>query len=146
MATRTPGGSSDTPAHDAGGDGLRPRPDHNIPPTGADALASWLAARYYDDWTCEPGAHYALSAPHGRVRVCNNTTMVDEPSDGDYHVGAASVKELLDARGDVIGHALALRGDPTPAPSVGTSMRKVPPSGIARSGFQPKRITPANIA
>jgi hypothetical protein len=107
------GGTGEGHAHDAG-DTFRPRPDANIPPTGGLALEPWLAAGYYDDWTCETGAHYSQISPHGRVRVCSNAILVDDPATGEHHVGAASVEELLDARDQVIGRAVALRGRPDP--------------------------------
>jgi hypothetical protein len=106
-------GESDWHAHDAG-DTLRPLPDMNIPPASGAALDEWLADGFYEDWTCEAAPHASQLAPYNQVRVCSNALLIDGPSSGDYHAGAASVKEILDARGHVIGHAVALRGRPDP--------------------------------
>ena len=77
-----------------------------LPPTGATALATWLAGGAYLDWHCEAAGHAArASSPHGRNRICNNDAIHDTAS-GAFPVGAASVKELLDDGDRVIGYAV----------------------------------------
>jgi hypothetical protein len=96
-------GADAAPAEDAAG---APDPTQT-PPSGAAALATWLAAGHYLAWHCEAAGHPARGASaHGRNRICNNAAL--HAATGDrFPVGAASVKELLDADDAIVGYAVA---------------------------------------
>jgi hypothetical protein len=77
------------------------------PPSGAAALATWLAAGHYLSWHCEAAGHPARGASaHGRNRICNNA-LLRAATGARFPVGAASVKELLDANDAIVGYAVA---------------------------------------
>src|SRR5689334_14659985 len=73
-------GARDAGARDAGAladAGQRDGFDRQLPPTHSDDVERWLAARYFDDWTCEPeptaktdGAK-AIHVHGGKSRVCS---------------------------------------------------------------------------
>ncbi len=84
--------------------------DANTPPTGkAETIDAWLAKGDYKSWTCETEPHAARSpSPHGTNRICSNTK-ASSHGDGEYPVGAASVKELYGSDGTTIaGYAIGL--------------------------------------
>lgn len=83
-----------------------------LPPRGADAVEAWLADGAYLAWTCEPQPHAARSpSPHGINRICSND-LLSAHGDGEYPVGAASVKELLaDDNTTIVGYAVATHVD-----------------------------------
>lgn len=79
-----------------------PPSDAQLPPTiGAD-IESWLAARLYDSWACEPAVHAArMPSPHGFNRICSNDAIANAArASGPWPVGAASVKELYNSASD----------------------------------------------
>lgn len=87
--------------------------DPQLPPTGASALRGWLAQGHYKAWHCEPAPHDARPpSPHGRNRVCNNHKVATHTGTDPYPDGAANVKELVDAQGNVTGHAVSRRTRP----------------------------------
>jgi hypothetical protein len=88
--------AGDTPSGDARTAADNPQD----PPTTAAALATWLAARSYERWHCEPAPHPARPfGAHGVNRICSNDRLAAHGA-GEYPVGAASVKELYS--GDVV--------------------------------------------
>ncbi|MBZ0235880.1 MAG: hypothetical protein K8M05_26360 [Deltaproteobacteria bacterium] len=79
--------------------------DAQLPPTGAAQVRAWIEAGHYLDWRCEPAGHDARDpSPHGRNRICNNDAIT--AGSGDFPLGAAAVKELLDSSDNIIGHAV----------------------------------------
>ena len=91
--------------------GLGPGPagggDAQTPPSGTTALEAWLAGGAYKAWACEAGPMDARpNGAHGRNRVCSNA-LAQKNSGGEYAVGAASVKELYDGGGAIIGYAVS---------------------------------------
>lgn len=83
--------------------------DPQVPARGADDLPRWLAAGYYLSWHCEPAPHPARApSPHGVTRICSNDALRTATGDGEFPVGAASVKEIFS--GDRISaHAVSRR-------------------------------------
>ena len=101
------GGSAD--AGGGGGDGGSPGDDQTPPIGSAAELERWLAAGSYKGWPCEAAPHPArVGSAHSANRICNNRALSGSQS-GDYPVGAASVKELFDGGGQVVGYAVGLR-------------------------------------
>lgn len=75
------------------------------PTTGAADVDAWLAQGFYGRWHCERAPHSARSpSPHGTDRICSND-LLSGAGPGEYPVGAAAVKELIDGT-SVSGHAL----------------------------------------
>ena len=81
--------------------------DPQAPPiTGRQAIEAWLTKGYYKTWKCEPAGHAQRSpSPHGNNRICSNTRLSTHTT-GEYPIGSASVKELLDAQNALIGYAV----------------------------------------
>jgi hypothetical protein len=76
------------------------------PTTGAADVQAWLAQGFYTTWHCEPASHPARSpSPHGTNRVCSND-LLSSAGPGEFPVGAASVKELIDGN-TITGHSVA---------------------------------------
>lgn len=81
--------------------------DAQTPPAGEAQLDPWLANGVYKAWSCESGPMDARpNGAHGRNRVCSNT-LTQMNTGGEYAVGAASVKELYDGSGQIIGYAVS---------------------------------------
>lgn len=78
--------------------------------TSEAALASWIAEAHYKNWKCEAAVHDARSpSPHGKNRICSND-IASAHGNGEYPVGAASVKELYDQSGaNVSGYSVAVK-------------------------------------
>ncbi len=94
-------------AEDTDGEGGSTGGDPQLPPQGAEAMKVWLAEGHFEGWKCE-AVHDARSpSPHGRNRVCSND-LASAHTEGEYPVGAASVKELFDASGNILGHAVSV--------------------------------------
>lgn len=84
-------------------------PEAELPPAAtAQQMDAWLAAGHYRSWTCETDVHAARPpSGHSPNRICSNA-LASAHGDGEYPVGAASVKELYDDAGrNVIGYAVA---------------------------------------
>jgi len=82
-----------------------------LPPTGGAALLPWLEAETYAGWAAESAPHVS-AGPHGAgVRTFFNTALADAAAEGmdAYPVGAATVKQLLDAQGDRSGWAVMVK-------------------------------------
>lgn len=111
------GSDASTPA-DAGADapsGDAPAVSQLPPITGRADIEAWIATGAYRSWHCEPAPHAARSpSPHGSNRICSNDALSGTAS-GDYPVGAAAVKELLDGGGNVIGYAVYRKVSATPS-------------------------------
>jgi hypothetical protein len=84
-------------------------PVEQSPPQEPAALLAWLVQGYYEDWHCEPEAHPARPpGAHGSDRICSNDVLAGAGPDGDFPIGAASVKELI-RDGRVDGWAVAVK-------------------------------------
>jgi hypothetical protein len=93
------------PAPDAG---EVPQIDPQLPPQGHAALKRWLADKHYEAWRCEDAPHPARPpGAHGTNRICSNDVL-SASADGNYPVGAASVKELWQ-NGRVTGFAVGVK-------------------------------------
>jgi hypothetical protein len=113
-------GARDAGARDAGAladAGQRDGFDRQLPPTHSDDVERWLAARYFDDWTCEPeptaktdGAK-AIHVHGGKSRVCSNALLAKSArsGDGEFPKGVASVKEIYDDAGKVTLTAVSVK-------------------------------------
>jgi hypothetical protein len=78
--------------------------DPQLPPRGDADIRAWLAAGSYRSWRCEPASHPGRApSPHGANRICNNDALAPA---GDFAVGAAAVKELVE-RDEIIGYAVS---------------------------------------
>jgi len=79
--------------------------DPELPPEGHAALKVWLAAKHHEGWACEDAPHAARPpGAHGTNRICSNAVL-SATTNGNYPVGAASVKELWQ-NGQVTGFAV----------------------------------------
>ncbi len=78
--------------------------DPELPPRGEADLEPWLAAGFYLAWRCEPGpVEVRLGSPHRpATRTCSNALVIGAPA-GEFPIGAASVKEMFDADGRIMG-------------------------------------------
>lgn len=86
--------------------------DAQTPPTTSSAdIAAWIETGVYRAWRCEAALHDARPpGPHGQNRVCSNQLLSSTTSTAtEFPIGAASVKELGDGSGNVIGYAVAVR-------------------------------------
>jgi hypothetical protein len=80
------------------------------PTTGRVDVEAWLATGAYRAWHCEPAPHPARPlSPHANNRICSNDLLANAGTTGDYPVGAAGVKELLDASNQIIGYAVYVK-------------------------------------
>ncbi len=71
--------------------------DPQTPPTsGRVAVESWLEARDYNAWTCEPTIHASRDpSPHGFNRICSNELISTNATAANaWPKGSAAVKEL----------------------------------------------------
>jgi hypothetical protein len=67
------------------------------PPQRPAELLTWLGQGYYKTWHCEAAAHPARPpGAHGANRICSNDLLAGAGPAGDFPIGAASVKELVD--------------------------------------------------
>lgn len=86
--------------------------DAQTPPTTSSAdIAAWIETGVYRAWRCEAAIHEARPpGAHGRNRICSNALLSTTTATAtEFPVGAASVKELADGSGNVIGYAVAVR-------------------------------------
>ena len=90
--------------------------DPQVPPTSsAMALEDWLKTGAYKAWACEAASHPARpGSAHAANRICSNMKLSTSTS-GEYPVGSASVKELFNGAGAIIGYAVGLRLKTGPA-------------------------------
>jgi hypothetical protein len=81
-----------------------------LPPIGsAMELEQWLATGAYKQWACEKDPHAARAgSAHTANRICSNDLLSGSAS-GEFPVGAASVKELFDGGGQIVGYAVGVR-------------------------------------
>ncbi|MEJ7602627.1 MAG: hypothetical protein WKG01_32345 [Kofleriaceae bacterium] len=81
--------------------------DPQLPPRGSEDVVTWLEAGHYLAWNCEPEPHPARPpGAHGRNRICTNNALSTAPSSEAFPVGAAAVKELVNAAGGIELHAV----------------------------------------
>src|SRR5262245_43304904 len=89
--------------------------DDQTPPTGHDAVESWLAGGTYKLWASEPAVHASRSpSPHGFNRIFSNDLLAaNAAGTGAWPKGAAAVKELYTAETDTTpaGYAVYLKLD-----------------------------------
>ena len=77
-----------------------------LPPANAADLLAWLATAQYQQWHCEPAPHPPRPpSPHSSDRICQND-LASGHGDGEYPVGASSVKELFDTGGNIRGYSV----------------------------------------
>jgi hypothetical protein len=80
--------------------------DAETPPTGEAAVEAWLKKGDYKRWACEQTPHAARpGSAHSANRICSNK-LLSAHGAGEYPVGAATVKELIDGSGAVSGWAV----------------------------------------
>lgn len=92
-----------------GGDAASPASPQLPPTRSAMELEQWLATGAYKQWACEKDAHAARSgSAHVTNRICSNDLLSGSAS-GEFPVGSATVKELFDGNGQIIGYAVGLR-------------------------------------
>ena len=86
----------------------------NVPPTNSAAsLEAWLATGEYKSWVCEATTHPARAGSgHTRNRICSNPTLSSATGTGEYPIGAAGVKELIDGAGAITGYAVYVKKQP----------------------------------
>jgi len=85
-----------------------PDEKQNPPITGRLDVEAWIAKGFYKSWKCESAMHDARSpSPHGKNRICSNDKL-SANTGGEYAVSAASVKELGDDTGAIVGYAVAV--------------------------------------
>lgn len=84
--------------------------DSQLPPIdSAASLEKWLATGVYKAWACEKDRHAARAgSAHAANRICSNNFLSTSAS-GEYPVNSASVKELFDSGGTIIGYAVGVR-------------------------------------
>ena len=115
--------------------------DAQTPPTGRDAIEDWLAKGLYKSWHCEPAPHPARPpGAHKDNRICSND-LLSKHGAGEYPVGAASVKELIEG-GQVSGFAVALKVKPGAEESwywYERSSEEIEADGLGNSG-RPKDV------
>ena len=88
--------------------------DPQLPPTGKAAIEQWLAVKLYDAWACEPAAHGPRNgSPHGATRICSNGKLSGHTG-ALYPAGAATVKELFNPDGSLVGRAVLRKLDELP--------------------------------
>jgi hypothetical protein len=81
--------------------------DPQLPPRGMDAIERWLDAGHHNSWRCEVIARPAMpGSPHGSARVCSNAALSAADA-GALPIGVASVKEIFDSTGRLLGHAIS---------------------------------------
>ncbi|MEQ1503681.1 MAG: hypothetical protein ABMB14_15690 [Myxococcota bacterium] len=79
-----------------------------VPPQGYAAIDAWIQDGVYEGWHCQADVHPPSAiSPHGPNRICSNDAASGH-GDGEYPVGAASVKELYDSTSTtIVGYAVA---------------------------------------
>jgi len=86
--------------------------DPQVPPRGRADLMTWLEAGHYLAWRCEDAAHPARpGSGHGPNRICSNTALSEFAGAGPYPVGAAAVKEVFNAEGQIRLYAVYRKMD-----------------------------------
>ena len=93
--------------------------DLDVPPQGEAALDAWIATDRYQQWACEDAPHAPRApSPHPENRICSNPLLAGVGDGDPIPLGAASVKELFDGSGNLVGHAVSIKvaaggaGDP----------------------------------
>jgi len=86
--------------------------DPQVPPRGRADLMTWLEAGHYLAWRCEDAAHPARpGSGHGPNRICSNTALSEFAGAGPYPIGAAAVKEVFNAEGQIRLYAVYRKMD-----------------------------------
>ena len=90
--------------------------DSQLPPIdSAASLEKWLKDGAYKAWACEKDRHPARpGSAHAANRICSND-LLSKSASGEYPVNSASVKELFDSGGTIIGYAVGVRTKTGPA-------------------------------
>ena len=90
--------------------------DSQLPPIdSAASLEKWLMNGAYKAWACEKAAHPARAgSAHSANRICSND-LLSKSASGEYPVNSASVKELFNGAGAIIGYAVGVRTKTGPA-------------------------------
>ena len=86
-------------------------PTGEVPPTDSAALLKWLQAGHYKNWPKESAPHKSLG-PHPTQVIAFLNPVLDRSLAGKSAVhpkGAAAVKELLDAGGELSGWAVSVK-------------------------------------
>jgi hypothetical protein len=85
-----------------------PTGDPELPPRGEADIEPWLRAGHYLMWRCEPvPVNVRLGSPHRpQTRTCSNQ-LARSPGAGELPIGAASVKEMYDDRGAIMGYGVS---------------------------------------
>lgn len=85
-----------------------PVDDPELPPRGEADVEPWIDAGHYLAWSCEPApVDVRLGSPHRpATRTCSNQ-LVRTPGTGELPVGAASVKEMYDDAGAIMGYGVS---------------------------------------
>jgi hypothetical protein len=94
--------------------------DAQTPPTDPATLEAWLDEGFYQDWACEPEPNTKTEGAaaihvHGdATRVCTNILLAASAlnSEGEFPVGAASVKEVYDERGALSARVVSVKTAP----------------------------------
>jgi len=78
------------------------------PISSAAAIEAWLQAGSYKNWACEAQAQAPRAGSgHTPARICSSP-LLELQGDGNFPVGAASVKELF-SNGQLNGYALGVK-------------------------------------
>jgi len=85
-----------------------PVDDPELPPRGEADIEPWIDAGHYLAWRCEPvPVEVRLGSPHRpQTRTCSNQLAL-APGTGEFPVGAASVKEMYDDAGEIMGYGVS---------------------------------------
>jgi hypothetical protein len=113
--------------------------DDQTPPTGHDAVESWLAGGAYKLWASEPAIHASRSpSPHNFNRIFSNEILAaNATGTGAWPKGAAAVKELYSAETDTTpsGYAVYLKlADDSAAGANWYWYERIPDGSIAADG------------
>ncbi len=83
--------------------------DPELPPRGEGDIDGWIDDGHYLSWRCEPQpVDVRFGSPHRpQTRTCNNALIAGSGTTGELPVGAASVKEMYDDAGQIIGYGVS---------------------------------------
>jgi hypothetical protein len=85
-----------------------PTGDPELPPRGEADLEPWIRTGHYLAWACEPvPVDVRPGSPHRpQTRTCSNQ-LARTPGTGELPVGAATVKEMYDDAGRIMGYGVS---------------------------------------
>jgi len=85
-----------------------PTGDPELPPRGEGDIEPWIRAGHYLSWSCEAvPVDVRLGSPHRpQTRTCSNQ-LARAGGTGELPVGAASVKEMYDDAGQIMGYGVS---------------------------------------